>query len=567
MSEYELWNEIGNLYFLSGAYKPAILAYSKAIELDNKFGRPYSNLALVYVQQGQYERAIGLYRHSIELLSDTRERAISWNRLGNVYRQIKDYALAVSAFQEADGLNPESCNDQEQPGRDTDIPLMLSMPAYNLPMHPAEQTSPESESAFLPDAQTGADQIDVIPQPMELPLPHMEILSEIAPSSLEQPAVEDDFNFPTPQEESDSCSKPTEESPPLQEDGWFPLLLESKKNIYPDQDSAPILLEQATEERKPTAQDDLQITETNSVAILETSLHQDSPCEEMEITAISTIQSGTNLENPPTTPAIETEMQHKVDNHLDVKADNQDLSLPVDKLQPMNEGICLRGSDSFYLPQERYIAQEIEINELKRSIDTNPHNAMAWDALGNHFKNTGQYQESIFAYEHAISIEKSNASFYYHLGLVYAAANRNDDALRLYKKVIDLDPDYGLAHATLSGYYRRMGLEELARRHINKALNNTFQNENEYNRACLESICGNSDSALEFLEQALQKQQSYADWALHDPDLDFVRNDPRFLPLITRYANITKTEDEQTHRKMQIDFTDTSAFVSIKQRE
>jgi tetratricopeptide (TPR) repeat protein len=136
--------------------------------------------------------------------------------------------------------------------------------------------------------------------------------------------------------------------------------------------------------------------------------------------------------------------------------------------------------------------------------------------------------------------------------LIYAAADRNEDALRIFKKVIDLDPNFGLAHATLSGYYLRMGLEELARRHLNKALNNTFQNENEYNRACLESICGNADQALEYLELALQNQQSYADWALHDPDLDFIRNDPRFKALIARYTNAVKMSDEKHYYKVQM---------------
>ena len=46
------------------------------------FGRPYSNLALTYVQQGKYEQAIDLYRQSIELLLENREKALSWNRLG-----------------------------------------------------------------------------------------------------------------------------------------------------------------------------------------------------------------------------------------------------------------------------------------------------------------------------------------------------------------------------------------------------------------------------------------------------------------------------------------------------
>ena len=38
MSEHELWNELGNLYFMSGAYDQAIHAYQRSIQLDAGFG-------------------------------------------------------------------------------------------------------------------------------------------------------------------------------------------------------------------------------------------------------------------------------------------------------------------------------------------------------------------------------------------------------------------------------------------------------------------------------------------------------------------------------------------------
>src|SRR5512142_1097307 len=111
MSEHELWNELGNLYFMSGAYNQAANAYQRSIRADTEFGRPYSNLALTYVQQGRYDDAIELYRRSIELLADAQEKAISLNRLGGVYRHLKDYSRAVVAFQQADELDPHSADD------------------------------------------------------------------------------------------------------------------------------------------------------------------------------------------------------------------------------------------------------------------------------------------------------------------------------------------------------------------------------------------------------------------------------------------------------------------------
>ena len=104
---HEFWNEIGNLYFMCGAYEPAIHAYLRSIKLENTFGRSYSNLAMAYVQTGKYSEAIKLYRRGIELLSDKKEKAATWNRLGILYRQIKEYNNALEAYQRADLIMPQ----------------------------------------------------------------------------------------------------------------------------------------------------------------------------------------------------------------------------------------------------------------------------------------------------------------------------------------------------------------------------------------------------------------------------------------------------------------------------
>ena len=108
MSEHELWNELGNLYFMSGAYNQAIYAYNRSIQLDNSYGRPYSNLALAYVQKGRFVEAILLYQRSIELFASEKDKAISWNRLGNVYRRLNDYDNAIASYQRADELDPDN---------------------------------------------------------------------------------------------------------------------------------------------------------------------------------------------------------------------------------------------------------------------------------------------------------------------------------------------------------------------------------------------------------------------------------------------------------------------------
>ena len=103
-----VWNELGNVYFNAGAYDDAVSAYNRAIELDRWFAWPYSNLALAYVQKGRFTEAILLYQRSIELFTNEKDKAISWNRLGNVYRRLNDYDNAIAAYQRADELDPDN---------------------------------------------------------------------------------------------------------------------------------------------------------------------------------------------------------------------------------------------------------------------------------------------------------------------------------------------------------------------------------------------------------------------------------------------------------------------------
>ena len=103
-----VWNELGNIYLNAGSCDDAIASYRKAIELDRNFAWPYSNLALAYVQKERFAEAILFYQRGIELFTSDKDKAITWNRLGNVYRRINDYSTAIASYQTADELDPEN---------------------------------------------------------------------------------------------------------------------------------------------------------------------------------------------------------------------------------------------------------------------------------------------------------------------------------------------------------------------------------------------------------------------------------------------------------------------------
>jgi Tfp pilus assembly protein PilF len=110
-------------------------------------------------------------------------------------------------------------------------------------------------------------------------------------------------------------------------------------------------------------------------------------------------------------------------------------------------------------------------------------------------------------------------------------------AIQALQKVIELNPHYMLAHCALAGYYRRLGRETEAQEHMRIA-RPSMEHENEYNRACFESIGGNTDQAIALLEIALKQLQVQPSLVQSDPDLDFIRKDPRFKELLFQNSMI-----------------------------
>jgi tetratricopeptide (TPR) repeat protein len=100
------WNELGNRYTGEKRYDKAFHAYKKAILLDPTYGSPYSNLGLLYYQSGQYQIAVQLYQKSIDLLERDEDKALTWNRIGDAYRRLRDYPSAMAAYRKASEINP-----------------------------------------------------------------------------------------------------------------------------------------------------------------------------------------------------------------------------------------------------------------------------------------------------------------------------------------------------------------------------------------------------------------------------------------------------------------------------
>ncbi len=516
MSEHELWNELGNLYFMSGAYNEAVDAYHRSIQLNGEFGRPYSNLALTYVKQGEYEKAVDLYKKSIMLSADDKEKAAAWNRLGNAYVQLKDYQEAVLAYQVADELE-ENGNENFVVAMPADSVLFEPSIAFaelikNAPtivpgdqqevvmasslrneqteiIIPSLQNMQEIDETFPPDAVTVSKIADDVTE-------YQQDLSTIAESSSETWS-DANVDWDTSQDQDAGAYFPELEDESLT--GWLPIPeMEILNDTKPQ--------EELVDEEEYVMQ------------------NQDSQTMDA-VVAVPVMKSRKYEYNEQFSLQVELDTEEKPAPFTGFSQKQKEFKNEPAKIDDL----------TFENREEEINEIQIEISKFKRVVQINPRNAAAWDALGTHYKSAGMYKDAILAYQQAISANPSKSFYHHHLALVFAAEGRNEDAIMAYQKVIEIDADHSLAHAALGGYYRKMGLEELAQKHIGKAMKNIYNSESEYNQACLEAICGNSDQAIELLRIALEEKQTYVNWVMHDPDLDAIRELPRFKQLISDF--------------------------------
>ena len=212
---------------------------------------------------------------------------------------------------------------------------------------------------------------------------------------------------------------------------------------------------------------------------------------------------------------------------------------------------------------ERYEEAEAA---YRKAIELNPDHATTYSNLGNLLKNLERYEEAKAAYRKAIDLNPSLAEAYYNLGLLlHEKLKCYEDAEAAYRKAIELNPDHtnaysnfgnllqlqevftealanyrkalelkeddAIARMSIFGLLKKMGRTEEAKEHEALA-RELIQKENDYNRACFESLCGNMDEALALLKIAFEKGHSSKEWAKQDPDLENLRDDERFKALV-----------------------------------
>jgi tetratricopeptide (TPR) repeat protein len=474
MNDLLVWNELGNLYFKIGALEEAIAVYEKAIEEAPTFGWPYSNLGLVYSRQGKYTQAIPLYCMSIELLKKDKDKAISWNRLGDAYRRLNDSNSAMIAYQKAVELD---VGDLEKIGarasRTGGAPeLTPGGPAGDRldDLKAVEAARPTAGSSQVPVA--GADMAEWLRQ-------------------LEADKVPAQGASGPEDKELQTWLQTAAKSPGKTNTGGHYWVLDTNRPGSPQPPSVAL-----TKWAPPEA------------GRMPLPARETRPGKQASGTAVDELESPARF-----TLSVKGAIEEKTSTETAAES------------EPPQEAASGKKRQTGKLEDAAAAYAKIAA--------TSPANDRVWDALGNSLRSLGRYDEALSAFSQAISICPGKEEYHYHMGLVYAAQKRHEEAIAAFQEVIRLNPEYVLAHGALAGSYRRLGRESEAVEHI-QAARPSMETEKEYNRACFEAICGNHDGAIEYLKVALTTKQTPLEWMRSDPDLESLHEDPRFQSLLSQ---------------------------------
>jgi len=100
---YETWKTLGTTYMMLGKREQSATMYKRALEINPNASAPINNLANYYVNNGQYDKAIEMYKKSIRVKApiDSAGYAVSYSNLSTCYRILDLAENALYCAQQA----------------------------------------------------------------------------------------------------------------------------------------------------------------------------------------------------------------------------------------------------------------------------------------------------------------------------------------------------------------------------------------------------------------------------------------------------------------------------------
>jgi len=217
---------------------------------------------------------------------------------------------------------------------------------------------------------------------------------------------------------------------------------------------------------------------------------------------------------------------------------------------------------------------QLAVKHAMRVVELNPKSSAAWNNLGTAYHSLQQYDAAKVAWDKALELKPTRTA-YTNRGLQYFYEGRYAEAAEMQLKAIELAPNDHRAWGRLAESYRAMGekedlqkaayttaiplaeskleindqdwstqamlavyyvfsgRQEEASRQIETALGTSKRNpEALLYAALISNALGNTGETLAILEEMIEADESYRNYAANEPDLKSLRGNERFDQLI-----------------------------------
>ena len=203
-------------------------------------------------------------------------------------------------------------------------------------------------------------------------------------------------------------------------------------------------------------------------------------------------------------------------------------------------------------------------DNYQQALSLEPGNADVLYSLGGGlYFAIGQWNDAIRLMKECIEIDPLKPLYFLNLGNILTHAGRLDEAIAYFKKALELNPQFQRAHLYLGRSYLLMGKPEMALKEMQQEnlevfrvfgmalayyaanrhkeadealrdFSNRFQNEWGYLLAELYAFRGEKDKAFIWLENAFKKNDGWLVFLKGDPLLISLKNDPRYTAFLKK---------------------------------
>jgi non-specific serine/threonine protein kinase len=182
--------------------------------------------------------------------------------------------------------------------------------------------------------------------------------------------------------------------------------------------------------------------------------------------------------------------------------------------------------------------------EFEIAIQLNPQLFDAFHVYGRMCFGNGEMERARELFERTVELDPEEYTAAYFLALAYKALGREADArsaekrgLELIKRHLELNPDDAIAICRGATTWAQLGETEMARDWAGRAISIDPDDPLVlYNVGCVQAALGEREEAIDCLERSVACGMGQREWPENDPDLDAVRDHPRFQALLEKMS-------------------------------